>query len=251
MKLKPSHPALAEGRTIHPKYVVKADGSKSILKPVASNDKVGKGLSVIVKGAWRGFPLFSVTLEERATCPPDCLRWNECYGNGMMFAHRFEHGPEFEAQLLREVEAAAALYPFGFAVRLHILGDFYSVEYVTLWRNMLDRFPNLHVYGYSAQWQNPIAAAIQATRIKHRDRFWLRFSRNFEYDGENIYAAQEGTRGVQCPEQTGKARSCLDCGLCWAINATIIFKDHDKLSKERKQRKHENSTRSPSAQTLA
>jgi len=241
MKLNASHPALHEARTIHTKYVVPADGSRRILKTVAANDKVGKGFALIRKGAWRGFPLFSVTLQERATCPSDCLRWSQCYGNGMAYAHRFQHGSEFEAQLVREIEEAAELYPFGFAVRLHILGDFYSVEYVTLWRNLLKRFPNLHVYGYSAQWQNPIAAAIQATRILYRDRFWLRFSRNFEHDGENIYAAEEGTKGVQCPEQTGKAQSCLDCGLCWAVNTTIIFQDHDKLNKQKKEKANENA----------
>jgi hypothetical protein len=243
MKLKPSHPALSEARTIHPKYVFPVDGSRRILKSVASNDKVGKGLGVIMKGAWRGFPLFSVTLQERASCPPDCLRWAECYGNGMAYAHRFEHGPEFEAQLLREVEAAAALYPYGFAVRLHILGDFYSVEYVQLWRDMLKRFPNLHVYGYSARWQCPIADAIQATRLQYKARFWVRFSRNEEYDDEHIFAAQDGTvaKAIKCPEQTGKCQSCLDCGLCWAINTTIIFQDHDKLNKQRKLKANENS----------
>lgn len=243
MKLKPSHPALSEARTIHQKYVVPVEG-KTILKPATTNDKIGKGSFVIRKGAWRGFPLFSVTLQERATCPPDCMRWAECYGNGMAYAHRFEHGPEFEAQLLREVEAAASLYPFGFAVRLHILGDFYSVEYVHEWLNMLQRFPNLHVYGYTARHDGSIGDAIRAVRLKFRERFWVRFSRNSEYSGgDDIYAGDDGkvSKAIKCPEQTGKAQSCLDCGLCWAVLTTITFQDHDELNKQRKLKANENA----------
>lgn len=250
MKLNPSHPALSEARTIHTKRVVSPQG-KVILKPATANDKIGKGSFIIRKGAWRGFPLFSVTLQERATCPSDCLRWAECYGNGMGFAHRFEHGPEFEAQLQREVEAAAALYPHGFAVRLHILGDFYSVEYVRQWQDMLQKFPNLHVYGYTARHDGSIGAAIRFVRLRCKDRFWVRFSRNHEYAGGDIYAANDGAvaRAIKCPEQTGKANSCLDCGLCWAINTTISFQDHDELNKQR--RKHEKANGRALAQDFA
>lgn len=242
MKLNASHPALSEARTIHLSSVVPADGTRRILKSVAANSKLGKGLDVITKGAWRGFPLFSITLQERATCPTDCLRWAECYGNGMPFAHRFEHGPDFESQLAREIEAAAAIYPNGFAVRLHILGDFYSVEYVRQWRDMLQRFPNLHVYGYTARHDGSIGAAIRFVRLLFRDRFWIRFSRNESYTGglpvSDIFAAQAGkATGILCPEQTGKASSCLDCGLCWAVDSTIIFQDHDELQKQRKSAK--------------
>ena len=35
--------------------------------------------------------------------------------------------------------APAVKHVNGFAVRLHNLGDFYSVEYVELWRKLLER----------------------------------------------------------------------------------------------------------------
>ena len=40
-------------------------------------------------------------------------------------------------------------HPNGFAVRLHNLGDFYSLQYVALWRRLLARHPALHVWGYT------------------------------------------------------------------------------------------------------
>jgi len=239
MRLNPAHPALSEARTIHVKMRREVTESATLLKSVKDNSKLGDGNGTILKGKWFGFPLFSLTLEERATCPPSCLRWEVCYGNGMAFGHRFQSGPALERQLQLEVAALSARYPRGFAVRLHILGDFYSVGYVGLWRSLLEKHPNLHVYGYSARYGCDIGRAIESLRITHSERWWIRFSRNEQSNGYNIFAAEENTvaKAITCPEQTGKAKSCLDCGLCWSISKTIAFVDHDKLSKQRKEKK--------------
>ena len=239
MRLNPAHPALSEARTIHVKMRREVTESATLLKSVKDNSKLGDGNGTILKGKWFGFPLFSLTLEERATCPPSCLRWEVCYGNGMAFGHRFQSGPALERQLQLEVAALSARYPRGFAVRLHILGDFYSVGYVGLWRSLLEKHPNLHVYGYSARYGCDIGRAIESLRITHPKRWWVRFSRNEQANGYNIFAAEEGkvANAITCPEQTGKVHSCLDCGLCWSINKTITFIDHDKLAKQRKEKK--------------
>ena len=241
MKLTPQHPALTEARTIHVKARRPVSDSVQLLKPVSNNSKLGKGNATIRKGKWYGVPLFSLTLEERATCPSTCNRWAECYGNGMAFGHRFGHGPALERQLELEVAALASRYPRGFAIRLHVLGDFYSVGYVGHWRTLLARHPNLLIYGYSARYGCEIGRAIQEVRLRFPDRFWVRFSKNHAHDGYSIFAAEVGTvpGAIVCPEQTGKAQSCLDCGLCWSVDRTIAFVDHDKLAKQRKN--HEKS----------
>lgn len=243
MKLTPDHPALSEARSIHAGKVKLPSVVERVylLKPAVNNSKIGHGHGVILKGRWLGFPLYSLTLQERATCPKDCMRWAECYGNGMGFAHRFEHGAALETQLEYEVGVLASMFPRGFAVRLHILGDFYSVRYVELWRSLLKKHPNLHIYGYTARHGCDIARAVRITRVQYPDRFWMRFSRNESANGHDIFASQEGAvaNAITCPEQTGKARSCLDCGLCWSIERTIAFVDHDKLAKQRKKEKDE------------
>ena len=248
MKLKPNHPALSEARSIHTGHTPARPVSDAVtlLRPVNSNAKVGKGKGTIQRGKWKGFRLFSLTLEERKTCPPDCLRWAECFGNAMPFAARWEHGPNLEARLRQEVAALSALYPSGFAVRLHILGDFYSQGYVELWGELLQAFPSLHVYGYTARHDGIIAKALDRLRLLFPDRWRVRVSRNFPADSLRIYASQEGTvKGeVVCPEQTGKVESCLDCGLCWDIDRTIAFRDHDKLARERKEKRNEAHTSS-------
>ena len=245
MKLKADNPALLTMRTIHPKSLQEVKPTSNLLKSAAHNGKVGKGAGIITRGRLAGQPLFSLTLEERATCPLTCERLAECYGNATPFAHRFSHGIELESKLREEVAELAKLYRNGFLVRLHILGDFYSVEYVKLWAELLTMYPMMTIYGYTARLVGtPIGNAIAALRIQSPNRFWVRFSQSEKYNGgANIFAAQEGTVGITCPEQTEKTKSCLTCGLCWAISSTIIFLDHDKKNKA----KREKSTERPAA----
>lgn len=238
MRLRAEHPAVVNGRTIHQSTRRDPISNEAhILKSVADNTKLGNGSGVIVKGKWAGMPMLSLTLEERATCPRDCLRWRECYGNGMAFAHRFEHGPRLIFRLNAELRSLSEQYPNGFVVRLHVLGDFYSKEYVEQWLQWLDFFPMLRVFGYTAQYNNPIARAVSYGRVKFPDRWWVRFSRNFANAGPyNIFAPQQGMvqNSILCLEQAGKVSSCLDCGLCWSTLRSIAFADHDSLRKKDK-----------------
>jgi hypothetical protein len=64
-------------------------------------------------------------------------------------------------------------------VRLHNLGDFYSVGYVELWRTLLERHAALHCFGFTARIDSvddEIAYAV-ARLVKDRwPRFAIRFS---------------------------------------------------------------------------
>ena len=155
--------------------------------------------------------MFALTLEERKTCPKSCERWDVCYGNGTPFAHRFEHGKALTDKLWSELEGLSEKYPSGYVVRLHILGDFYSVAYVRFWQKALRAFPMLHVFGYTAQ-ENAILRAIWAVRKEYPDRFWIRESRSRSHDKKNarkIYAGKPSVkRGIVCPEMTEKTESC-------------------------------------------
>jgi hypothetical protein len=83
----------------------------------------------------------------------------------MNWAHRIPHGVELERRLQIEVAGLAKHHPRGFAVRLHVLGDFYSVGYIALWRELLERHPAPHIWGYTARIDvetDPIATALVA-----------------------------------------------------------------------------------------
>ena len=232
MRLKPTHPALSEARTIHTKKVIDPATYKgNVLKSVADNIKLGNGSNVIVKGKWTGFPMVSLTLEERATCPRTCHHWVDCYGNGMAFGHRFKAGKALEDKIQEELSILAFKHRKGFVVRLHVLGDFYSVEYVEFWQRMLSMFPQLHIFGYTARSNDPIGYNIAFLNAWFADRCWIRSSKK---ESEHGMAAIEipNANSITCPQQLGKTDACITCGLCWSIKKPIHFVNHDNLNKK-------------------
>ena len=221
MRLKESHSALERAVTIHPKMVRSVtDYASRLLKAASSNDKLGKGSNVIQKGRWRDFPMFSLTLEERSTCDRSCQQWATCFGNNMRFAHRIGNDDP-DLLMLRlhdEIEHLSKVHPSGFVVRLHVLGDFFSVDYVDFWANALRAYPALRIFGYTHR-RGEIGRAIK--RKLQTSRAWIRFS-----DKGGDMSANVGGEGILCPEQTGKTASCLTCGLCWTTRKAISFIEH-------------------------
>lgn len=222
------HPALMAGHTIYP-TTVRAGRERWALKSGANTAKIG---AEILKGKWAGFAAYTLTLEERATCPKACRHWRSCYGNKMHLADRVAAGPDLEWRLEREVAALELEHLNGFAVRLHNLGDFYSVEYVELWRRLLDKHAALHVWGYSARWNggaDPIAAALIALVEQQWDRFAIRFS-NAPVEALSTISIehpyQKPDDAVICPEQMGQTESCSTCALCWQTKKRIAFLQH-------------------------
>jgi hypothetical protein len=231
--LRHDHPAVVAGRTIYPSTVYAPTRDANglwVLKSAANNGKIG---GEILKGRWRGLPAYTLTLEERATCPTTCRHWRSCYGNKMHWAQRWQAGPDLEWRLEREVALLDCDHPDGFAVRLHELGDFYSVEYVELWGKLLERHPGLHIWGYTAHLDGPIAAALGTLIERYGDRFAMRFSNApfpFPYPTTITVetAAKKPADAILCPEQVGKTESCSTCGLCWQTDKRIAFIQHWK-----------------------
>jgi len=192
------------------------------LKPV-KNKKLGKKVTV---GMHKDRPIFTLTLEERATCPRTCGHWNDCYGNNMPFAHRISHGVGLAQKLYADLTQIQKKHD-KFLVRLHVLGDFYSVDYVKFWEKCLAKFPGLAIWGYTHWHPNtPIGDEINRIRTAQWDRFSVRYS-DYIQDVLSANSEEVADKGVICPEQTGKAKSCADCGLCWAMKKQpVIFKTH-------------------------
>lgn len=218
------HPAHSSGRTIFPSRVFDPDEVQRVLKDGHQQRKIGK---VVMKGPRRGWPIYTLTLEERATCPRSCAAWSFCYGNNMQAAERIVAGPELEAALWEELAFLQRSHPAGFLIRLHILGDFYSCTYVDMWERALDAFPALHVFGFTARDPaSDIGQAIFAIAGNRWDRFAIRFS---GMRGP-IMAAQlvpaDDPQSITCPAQLGKTDCCATCALCWQSDRSIAFLRH-------------------------
>lgn len=229
--LKPDHAAVVEGRTIFPSRVVRADNSPRVFVSGFNSRKIG---SHVIKGAWKGMPIFTLTLEERATCPRSCSHWRDCYGNSMNWARRHSPGPELEMAIFDELDGLQSKYRAGFVVRLHVLGDFYSAEYVNHWQMLMRLYPALHVFGYTAHSKHSvIGGLVSSLNYKFPSRWAVRFSGNKGFMGavtvsQNPNGAWEGGALV-CPAATGKTACCGSCGLCWSDkmrNTAIAFIMH-------------------------
>lgn len=244
LALPDAHPSMTGNRTLFPSTVVEPDGSAGILVSGLNNRKLG---SVVEKGAFKGYALYSLTLEERATCPLDCAERAVCYGNGMQFARRNAIDPEgrFFALMEAEIVRLLAAPLRGLMVRLHVLGDFPSVPYVAFWAEMLDRHPRLACYGYTHRrtrnWGGDgIGDAIQALKDRHPDRFRIRWSSPAPRPDGAVVISHVPDRprvdeGLVCPAQTEATGCCATCGLCWENgfrNETIVFVKHGRKTME-------------------
>lgn len=223
--LRDNHAAVTEARTLFPSAVVLASDSPRLLIEGKNQRKIG---NVVSKGRWSGMPIFTLTLEERATCPRSCREWATCYGNRMHMARRHRDDGELMPLLWTELEALAAKHPRGFVVRLHILGDFYSVEYARFWDKMLRTFPALRIFGFTAHAPGSEIGRRIVRMNAAGDRCWIRFSADLGAMGSIVVATADAATGTVCPAQTDPKglKCCADCGLCWTMQKPIYFARH-------------------------
>ncbi|HLH74365.1 MAG TPA: hypothetical protein VFB13_17530 [Reyranella sp.] len=228
-RLDPSHPAAKQGRTLYPSRVIDPEDAPRIFVSGHNSRKLG---GVVQKGRWKGFPIVSITLEERRSCPRTCSLWHECYGNSMQWSKRLRHGPKLEAMIEDELENLAERHPAGFVVRAHVLGDFYSARYVKKWKRWLRMFPAAHVFGYTA-WapDSPIGCEIGELAANQWDRFAVRFSNASvtEQGATTVFerpAKMHTELGIICPVQVDRTECCASCGLCWNSKTNIVFLAH-------------------------
>lgn len=232
--LEPDDPVVVEGSTRHQHLVRTPSPDDWVLKSGEHSRKLG---STITKGKWKGFPVFGLTLEERATCPRSCHQWLNCYGNGMsqFRAFRYKHGDKLIEALDRELTILSSEPKTrnGFAIRLHNLGDFYDVTYVEFWKDKLIQHPALRVFGFTA-WhpaETDIGRAIKGITDKHWDRFAIRFSNQTGMNrGSSVISSEEQApakgHGIICPAELSQTQSCSTCAYCWQSEKPVLFVEH-------------------------
>lgn len=226
------HRAFELGRSIfHRRGVKDVDSLPAVLVSGHANVKIGRDVR---KGRlFRGYWIFALTLEERATCPTSCFHWTTCYGNNMPYARRVDHRDEdrLKAAIHRDVvKELGRRGRVGILVRLHALGDFFSVSYVEFWLDLLRLHPNLAVYGYTARrpW-DPIGLAVQRGKEEFDRRFAIRWSDGqCDLDATVPLAHPDDCppNAFVCPEQTGRSAACATCGLCWNSTKNVAFVEH-------------------------
>lgn len=220
-----------EGRTKFPKAVKDHRTGTRILKSGHNNAKIGRDVR---KGKLKGYWIYTLSFEERKTCPTSCSHWQSCYGNNMPFADRFDHtAPGFLAALAEEIRVLCQSKA-GVLIRLHALGDFYSSGYVGFWWRMLAEHSNLAVFGYTAHQPVPgfagdIGTCIDFMNGRFPDRCWIRFSNGGRGQDCTVTIGREESRPKNafiCPEQTRKSAYCATCSACWSTRKNVAFLEH-------------------------
>lgn len=220
---------IREGRTKFGKAVRRAD--KNILVSGHNNIKIGRDVR---KGHLRGYWIYTLSLEERKTCPSSCRHWQTCYGNNMPFAKRVDHTDPFFLEILEIAVRQLCTTPRkgrrGVLIRLHALGDFFSVEYVAFWQRMLNTYSNLALYGYTARTpSSPIGWLIAGMNTLFLERCMIRFSDGGMPEMSTVSIGEPEScppNAFVCPEQTGKTLGCDTCGACWGTRKNGAFLEH-------------------------
>lgn len=161
---------------------------------------------------------------------------HNCYGSGMPRATRWRPGAELEAAIERETAALCAEHE-KVLVRLHVLGDWYSVGYVAFWGRLLRRHAGLHVFGFTAHPpETEIGNRLAQLRGLYGRRFSMRHSGQLGPWGSATidFPTERKTigDGIVCPEQSSSMagrddrRHCGSCGVCWSSDRTVIFIEH-------------------------
>lgn len=219
--------------TIFPDRVFEPDGAELVLKDGCNNAKIGGDVLV---GRLKGAYIATLTLEERATCPTTCAMWRGCYGNVMPHSRRWNGGEALERQIIEEVGIACDKNE-KVLIRLHILGDFYSEAYLQVWADLLDRHPNLYVFGFTA-WDvdTPIGRGVAWLRKHAPDRFMVRTSgRTGKWGSFTLPFPTEAKMigdAIVCPEQldamkgSPEGKHCGNCAACWSCDRPIAFIEH-------------------------
>lgn len=206
--------------------VLPVAGMTQILVSGHSNVKIGRDVR---KGALKGYWIYTLSLEERATCPSSCAHWRDCYGNNMPFAKRVDHtDPTFLPTLDTEIARLASIRGrAGVLIRLHALGDFYHPTYVDFWRDQLRKHPNLALFGYTAHpWASTIGQRLQLVRDEFGARAMIRHSDGGLSTMSTVSTSDPTVRlpdAFVCPEQTGKTQCCATCALCWSTPKNVAF----------------------------
>lgn len=233
------HAAMMENRTLFPTTVVTVDEAYDgrLLVSGENSRRLGK---TIAKGKFKDYNLYSLTLEERATCSAACEMRGACYGNGMQLARRHKIGDLGFFAVMLEDEVRELLLPpsKGLMIRLHVLGDFPNVEYVAMWADLLMDHENLACFGYT-HWSeyDEVGKSIAQLKGRFPDRFRIRWSSTTPSKDaavviNRIPSTARVMEGIVCPAQTNATACCASCGLCWEGREPIAFIKHGRASME-------------------
>jgi hypothetical protein len=114
-------------------------------------------------------------------------------------------------------------------LRLHILGDSRTRKSTRILATSAKRYKakyNQPVWTFTHAHNVPrkiwgdvsvlrSCETMEQVKKAYADGYASAMVRNNPHDSHRVYDLGDGFKGVPCPQQTGKAESCVKCQLCW------------------------------------
>lgn len=107
--------------------------------------------------------------------------------------------------------------------RIHEVGDFYSLEYIEKWKQIITNLPNVQFYAYTRSWRvDELAPALEL--LLDMPNLALLASIDFTcldnpHNGWRTISV-EGN-GIPCPHDLKRVKHCTQCRLCWETDNNI------------------------------
>jgi len=114
------------------------------------------------------------------------------------------------------------------AFRLHVIGDFYTVEYVEKWVLIAKRLPDVIFFGSTRSWRCEFIAD-SLKRFRDLPNVYVKASVD-QTDNEDPFGcgwsiwSVEG-EGTPCPHDYNLVANCAECKRCWSIkDLNVMFR---------------------------
>jgi len=114
------------------------------------------------------------------------------------------------------------------AFRLHVIGDFYTVEYVGKWIAIAKRLPDVIFFGSTRSWRCDFIAEV-LKRYRDLPNVYMKASVD-PTDNEDPFGcgwsiwSVEG-EGTPCPHDYRLVANCAECKRCWSIkDLNVMFR---------------------------
>jgi len=170
------------------------------------NHKIGTGKHI---ATWSRTP--------GTTCPGMSEACAICYAVTMM---RYDSVAKGWAE---RTVAPLPMIPASIEIcRIHVAGDFDTVEYIQSWIDKVRAHPNVMFWAYTRSWRIPeLLPSLERLRAEPNMQLFAStdstISESTPTGWRVAYLETENytTSGIVCPEQSGKKENCDQCKYCF------------------------------------